>query len=145
MHSLTDGFGADAVILSLYTESSEPLNHAFDLSRQRGTVVGLGAFGMNITRERMFARDVTFHPSLAYGPGRYDHIYEEGSVDFPIGYVRWAQNRNQQAFLRLVAEGTIELDELAPIRIPIAEAPTAYDLLKSPQRPATVLLSYGRS
>ena len=141
----TNGFGADAVILSVFTESSEPLNHAFDMCRQRGTVVGIGAFGMNISRERMFSRDVTFHPSLAYGPGRYDHVYEEGSVDFPIGYVRWAENRNMEAFLRLLAEGKVDVDSMAPVHMPIEEAPAAYDLLRSPERPATVLLTYKQS
>jgi threonine dehydrogenase-like Zn-dependent dehydrogenase len=139
----TDGFGADAVLLTVFTESSEPLNHAFDLCRQRGTVVGVGAFGMNIQRERMYARDVAFYPSLAYGPGRYDHVYEEGNVDFAIGYVRWAENRNMAAFLRLIAEGKVDVAPLAPVRVPIEEAPRAYELLRSPDRPPTVLLTYG--
>ena len=141
----TNGFGADAVIMSVFTESSEPLNHAFDLCRLRATVVGIGAFGMNIARERMFSRDITFLPSLAYGPGRYDHVYEEGGVDFPIGYVRWTENRNMEAFLRLVAEGKIELDSLAPVHLPLEEAPAAYDLLRSPDRPPTVLLTYNQA
>ena len=140
--ALTDGFGADAVILTVFTESSEPLNHSFDLCRQRGCVVGLGAFGMEITRERMYLRDVTFHPALAYGPGRYDRVYEEGGVDFAIGYVRWAENRNMAAFLRLVAEGKIDVDSLAPVRIPIERAPEAYALLRTAERPPTVLLTY---
>jgi threonine dehydrogenase-like Zn-dependent dehydrogenase len=139
---VTNGFGADAVVLTVFTESSEPLNHAFDLCRHRGTVVGIGAFGMNIQRERMFARDITFLPSIAYGPGRYDHVYEEGGVDFGIGYVRWTENRNQEAFLRLLAEGKVVVDALAPVRMPIDEAPAAYALLRSPERPATVLLTY---
>lgn len=143
--AVTDGFGADAVVLSLFTESSEPLNHAFDLCRQRGTVVGIGAFGMNIQRERMYARDITFLPSLAYGPGRYDHVYEEGSVDFAIGYVRWTENRNMESFLRLLAEGKVEVDSLAPVHMPLDDAPAAYDLLRSPERPPTVLLTYGQS
>jgi threonine dehydrogenase-like Zn-dependent dehydrogenase len=141
----TDGFGADAVLLCVFTESSEPLNHAFDLCRQRGSVVGIGAFGMNISRERMYSRDVAFYPSLAYGPGRYDHVYEEGNVDFPIGYVRWAENRNMAAFLRLIAEGKVDVAPLAPIRMPIEEAPRAYELLRSPERPPTVLLTYGEA
>jgi len=145
VHRLTNGFGADGVILSVFTESSEPLNHAFDLCRQRGTVVGIGAFGMEIQRDRMFARDVTLLPSLAYGPGRYDYVYEEGSVDFPIGYVRWAENRNMEAFLRLVAEKKIDLDAMAPVRMPLEEAPAAYELLRSPERPPTVLLTYSQS
>ncbi|CAN5387299.1 hypothetical protein BH09CHL1_BH09CHL1_04930 [soil metagenome] len=145
VHELTNGFGADGVVLSVFTESSEPLNHAFDLCRQRGTVVGIGAFGMDIQRDRMFARDITLLPSLAYGPGRYDFVYEEGSVDFPIGYVRWAENRNMEAFLRLVAEKKIDLEAMAPVRMPLEDAPAAYDLLRTPERPPTVLLTYNQN
>jgi len=140
---LTDGYGADAAIMALYTESSEPLNHAFLLCRQRAAVVGIGAFGMDIDRQKMYSRDIAFYPSLAYGPGRYDHVYEEGSVDYAIGYVRWTENRNAVAFLRLVAEGKVDVGPLAPIRIPLARAPEAYALLRSAERPPTVLLTYG--
>lgn len=140
--ALTDGMGADGVFLAVVTPSSEPLNVSFDLCRQRGCVVGVGLFGMDINRDRMYARDVIFHPALAYGPGRYDPVYEEGNVDYPVGYVRWTENRNQAAFLRLLAEGKIDVAPLAPARVPIAEAARAYDLLHSPDRPPTVLLTY---
>jgi threonine dehydrogenase-like Zn-dependent dehydrogenase len=141
----TDGFGADAVLLTLYTESSEPLNHAFDLCRQRAAVVGIGAFGMNIDRARMYSRDIAFYPSIAYGPGRYDHVYEEGGVDYTIGHVRWTENRNMAAFLRLIAEGAVDTDALAPVRMPLEDAPEAYALLQSSERPPTVLLTYEMS
>jgi threonine dehydrogenase-like Zn-dependent dehydrogenase len=140
--ALTDGYGADGVVMSLYTESSDPLNHAFLLCRQRAAVVGIGAFGMNIDRQNMYSRDIAFYPSLAYGPGRYDYVYEEGSVDYPIGYARWAENRNAVAVLRLIAEGKLEVGPLAPIKIPVERAPDAYALLRSPERPPTVLLTY---
>ena len=140
--SMTDGFGADGVVLTVSTPSSEPLNRSFDLCRQRGVVVGVGGFGMDIRRERMYARDVTFHPSLAYGPGRYDPVYEEGNVDFAIGYVRWTENRNQEAFLRLLSDERVSVDGLAPVRVPLADAPHAYDMLMRPDRPPTVLLTY---
>jgi threonine dehydrogenase-like Zn-dependent dehydrogenase len=139
---MTDGFGADGVVMTIVTQSSEPLNLAFDLCRHRGTVSGVGAFGMNIDRARMYARDVTFHPSIAYGPGRYDPVYEEGNVDYPIGFARWTENRNQQAFLRLLAEGKVSVADLAPVRVPMVEAPKAYDLLHQPDRPPTVILTY---
>jgi threonine dehydrogenase-like Zn-dependent dehydrogenase len=138
----TDGFGADGVFLAVVTASSEPLNQAFDMCRQRGVVAGVGLFGMSITRERMYSRDVIFHPVIAYGPGRYDPVYEEGNVDYPIGYARWTENRNQQLFLRLLVEGKIDVGPLAPIRVPFSDATRAYDILFSPDRPPTVILCY---
>ena len=145
VRGFTRGFGADGVILGIVDPSSEPLNLSFEMTRHRGTVVGLGLFGMDIGRSRMFDHDVHFVGSRAYGPGRYDPVYEEGNVDFPIGYVRWAENRNMEAFLRLIAEGKVEVDSLAPVHVPLEEAPSAYDLLRSPERPATVLLTYKQS
>ncbi|MCW5853778.1 MAG: zinc-binding dehydrogenase [Anaerolineae bacterium] len=140
--AMTDGFGADAVLLAVVSESSEPLNIAFDLCRQKGRVVGLGLFGMTISRDRMYRRDVTFVPSIAYGPGRYDPVYEEGGVDYPIGYARWTEGRNMQMFLRLLAEGQMEVVSLAPTRVPFSEAPQAYEMLRRPDRPPTVILAY---
>lgn len=139
---MTDGMGADGVFLAVVTPSSEPLNLAFDLCRQRGCVAGVGLFGMTIDRDRMYARDVRFEPVIAYGPGRYDPVYEEGNIDYPIGYVRWTENRNQMAFLRLLAEGRVTVAPLAPVRVPLSEAPRAYELLHGPDRPPTVLLTY---
>lgn len=139
---LTDGFGLDAVLLCVATSSSEPLNRAFDLCRQRGRVVGVGLFGMDISRDRMYAHDVSFYPALAYGPGRYDAVYEEGNVDYPIGTVRWTENRNQVTFLRLLASNRFRVDLLAPDRFPLEEAERAYDLLLSPNRPPTAILVY---
>jgi threonine dehydrogenase-like Zn-dependent dehydrogenase len=141
--AMTDDMGADGVLLAVATPSSEPLNLSFDLCRQRGRVVGVGLFGMEIDRDRMYARDATFHPAIAYGPGRYDPVYEEGNVDYPVGYVRWTENRNQAAFLRLLAEGAVDVAPLASVRVPFAEAPRAYEHLKRPDRPPTVLLTYG--
>jgi len=134
----TGGFGADAVLLSIVSESNTPLNHALDLCRQRGTVVGVGVFGMNIDRSRMGGNDVVIKQTIAYGPGRYDPRYEEESIDYPIGLVRWTEHRNMAYFLRLVAEGKVDVSRLAPDPIPIADAGRGYDLLRSPGRPPTV-------
>lgn len=140
---MTDGFGADGVVLCVVTPSSEPINLAFDLCRHKGAVVGVGAFGMDIDRNRMYSREVTFFPSIAYGQGRYDTVYEEGNVDYPIGYGRWTENRNQGAFLRMLAERTVSVVSLGSVRVPMVDAPRAYDLLYRPGRPPTVLLTYG--
>ncbi len=140
---LTDGYGADAVVLSIKSDSSEPLNQSFDMCRQRGRVVGLGLFGWNIDRGRFFANRVSLHPAVGYGPGRYDPVYEEGNIDYPIGLARWTENRNQAYFLDLLARGEVQVAPLAPDRIPLERAPDAYDILRRPDRPPTVLLTYG--
>ncbi len=140
----TDGFGADAVVLGVVSESSEPLNHALDLCRQRGTVVGLGVFGMTIERSRMGANDVVLKQSIAYGPGRYDPAYEEGGVDYPIGLVRWTEQRNMQHFLRLVEERRVQVLPLAPDPTPVEEAPSGYELLSGADRPPTIQFGYRR-
>jgi threonine dehydrogenase-like Zn-dependent dehydrogenase len=146
VRSNTGGFGADAVLVMAATPSSAPLNLAFDLTRQRGAVVGVGLFGMTIERGRMFGADIAFYPSVAYGPGRYDPVYEEGGVDYPIGYARWTENRNMQAFLRLVADRQLQVAPLAPMRVPLADAPRAYRmLLDEPQHPPTVIFEYPTS
>jgi threonine dehydrogenase-like Zn-dependent dehydrogenase len=139
----THDFGADAVLVTAATDSSEPLNLAFDLCRHRGTVIGVGLFGMCIERARMFAPDVAFYPSLAYGPGRYDPVYEEGGVDYPIGYARWTENRNMLAFLRMLAERQLRVAPLAPTRFPFSAAPDAYRvLLEQASHPPTVIFDY---
>ena len=91
----------------------------------------------------MFGADVAFYPSVAYGPGRYDPVYEEGGVDYPIGYARWTENRNMEAFLRLVAERQLQVDPLAPMRVPLAEAPARLPhAARQPQHPPTVIFEY---
>ena len=145
VHEVTDGFGADGVILGVVTQSDEPLNSAFEMCRQRATVVGLGAFGTRITRDAMVWNDVRLVMALAYGPGRYDRVYEEGNVDYPIGYARWTEGRNQAHFLRLLAEKKVEVAPLAPIHVPFGDgAPEAYEILQGPDRPPTVVFDYGR-
>jgi threonine dehydrogenase-like Zn-dependent dehydrogenase len=136
----TDGFGADAVVLGVVTGSSEPLNTAFRMCRQRGTVVGLGLYGMDL--ERQVVWDRTYLHAIAYGPGRYDPDYEEGGRDYPIGLVRWTENRNQAHFLRLLADGAVRLDGLATA-FAFEDAPDAYRLLRSPDRPPTITFDYG--
>jgi threonine dehydrogenase-like Zn-dependent dehydrogenase len=138
----TDGFGADAVLVGVKTDSSEPLNLAFDMCRQRGRVIAQGLFGFEIDRQRLYRNQVSVHPAVGYGLGRYDPVYEEGNVDLPIGLARWTGNRNQEHFLWLLAQRRIDVASLAPIQVPFQQAPEAYDLLQRPERPPTIVLRY---
>lgn len=139
----TGGFGADAVILYVATDSSQPVNLAFDMCRQKGKVILVGVCGLQLDREKMYKKELDFLISTSYGPGRYDQIYEEGSIDYPIGYVRWTENRNMEEFVNLIYQGKIKVKELISVTFPIDEATNAYRFLESDEKPLAILLKYG--
>jgi len=139
----TRGIGADAILICAATSSSDPVILAGELARSRGRVVMIGATGMEIPREQYFRKELSFHLSRSYGPGRYDASYEEEGIDYPIDYVRFTEQRNMQSFLDLAASGTISINLLTTHRFPLSQAPDAYALLtdKTTDR-AGVVLSY---
>jgi threonine dehydrogenase-like Zn-dependent dehydrogenase len=143
VRALTGGFGVDAVIVAAADPGSTLVNFAFDLLRPGGRVVALGDFGMNLDRKRFFAAQATFVPSVAYGPGRYDPVYEENNVDLPVNAVRWTENRNMSHFVRLLAEGRIDLAAMKAERVPFADAPSAYRALFTDDSPLTAVLDFG--
>ena len=138
----TDGFGADAVILYVATDSSEPVNLAFDMCRQKGKVVLVGVCGLQLDREKMYKKELAFLISTSYGPGRYDRIYEEEGIDYPIGYVRWTENRNMEEFLNLISQGKVKVKELISAIFPVVQATNAYRFLESDEKPLAILLKY---
>jgi len=138
---LTDNVGADKVILCAATTSSQPTNEAFQMCRERGRVVMVGAMGMELERPDFYNRELDFVISRSTGPGRYDRDYEERSVDYPVGYVRWTEQRNMEAFLQLVADGKLDLDALITAKFPVEQADQAYEAVQSGA--LGVLLTYG--
>ncbi|MBM3861679.1 MAG: oxidoreductase [Verrucomicrobia bacterium] len=131
---------ADAVIVAAATDSSEPLEQAAQLCRDRGRVVLVGRTGTEIPREIFYRKELDFRVSRSYGPGRYDPVYEDKGVDYPIGYVRWTEQRNMQAFLDL----RLNLAPLITHVFPIDDALKAYDLItgKTQEHFVGVLLQY---
>jgi predicted dehydrogenase len=127
--STTNGLGADAVLVTASTRSNEPIGLAGEIARDRGRVVAVGAVGLEIPRKTFYEKELSVYVSRSYGPGRYDPEYEQYGRDYPIGYVRWTENRNMQAFLQLLAEGRISVRELVTHRFPIEQASQAYDLI----------------
>lgn len=138
----TGGFGADAAIIAVGDHGSELVNFGFDALRRGGRAVGLGDFGMDLDRRRFFGSQAVFVPSIAYGPGRYDPVYEENNIDLPINLARWTENRNMALFLRLVAEGRIDLNAFPKVQEEFANAPAAYARLHGPGSPMTGVLRY---
>lgn len=141
---LTNGFGADAVIITASTESNEPIELAGRISRQRGRVVMVGVTGMEVPRELFYGKELDFRLSRSSGPGRYDPLYEEHGVDYPIGYVRWTEQRNMEAFLQLLAANRVDVAPLITHTFKIDDAPKAYELItgKTGERFVGVLIEY---
>jgi predicted dehydrogenase/threonine dehydrogenase-like Zn-dependent dehydrogenase len=125
----SNGFGVDSVLITAETPSSTPVKLAAEIARDRGIVVAVGAIGMELDRRHYYEKELDFRVSRSYGPGRYDAAYEQKGRDYPIGYVRWTETRNMEAFLQLIAEGKLNLGALIKHRIPINEALRGYDLI----------------
>jgi len=139
----TQGYGADAVIICAGTPGNEPANQALQMARRKGKVVVVGAIGMDIERPAFYEKELDFLISTSYGPGRYDASYEQKGVDYPIGYVRWTENRNMQSFLDLVAAKKVNVARLIDHVFPVDKAPEAYQALgDTAKRPVAVIFEY---
>jgi predicted dehydrogenase len=143
--AFTKGAGADAVLICADTDSSDPIDLAGEVARDKGRVIVVGAVGMEFPRKPYYEKELEVIVSRSYGPGRYDLDYEEKGQDYPIGYVRWTENRNMQAFLDLLANKKLDIFPLITHRIPIEEGPKAYDLITSKEPYLGVLLTYGEA
>lgn len=143
---LTDGFGADAVIVTAATSSNEVISEAMHACRRKGRVVLVGDVGLNLNRGDFYKKELDFLISTSYGPGRYDPSYEEGGQDYPLPYVRWTENRNMEAYLQLLARGDVSLANMYTQPYPVERAPEAYEALKGQgDKPLLVLLQYPES
>ncbi len=138
----TAGHGADAVVVTASSKSSEPVNIAAEISRLKGRIVVVGMVGMTIDREPFYRRELELKLSMSYGPGRYDPLYEQAGHDYPLSYVRWTEQRNMEAFLALVAEGKVTPKRLITHRFAVADAEQAYALMERGEPHLAMLLTY---
>jgi polar amino acid transport system substrate-binding protein len=129
VQSFTRGYGADAVLVTAATTSNQPVELAIQCARKRGTVVAVGTVGMNIPHSPFYEREITFLTSCSYGPGRYDPDYEERGQDYPLGFVRWTENRNMEAVLDMMAMRKLNVEPLITHRIPVEQSFRAYDII----------------
>jgi len=141
----TDGFGADAAIITAASKGSEVINQAMEMCRKKGKVIVVGDVNLNIKREEFYKKELDLLISTSYGPGRYDERYEQKGVDYPYAYVRWTENRNMQEYLKLLSENKIEIEPLIERIYKVEEVSKAYEELKSiSEKPLIVLLEYNR-
>jgi predicted dehydrogenase/threonine dehydrogenase-like Zn-dependent dehydrogenase len=138
----TAGIGVDGVLITAATSSSEPVHVAADACRQRGRIVLVGVTGLELRRDLFYKKEISFQVSCSYGPGRYDPAYEQQGHDYPIGFVRWTEQRNFQAVLHALASAALRTEPLISHRFPIEQASEAYALLSSPEPSLGILLRY---
>ncbi len=124
---LTQSHGADCVFLTVGSDSNEPLEQALELVRDRGRIVCVGKTRMDLPYNESFKKEVEFRFSRSYGPGRYDPHYEDKGIDYPIGYVRWTEGRNLQAFMQLLAHNKLNMGAIIDQVYPFAEADRIYE------------------
>ncbi len=136
------GQGVDGVIVTASTKSSDPITQAAQMCRQRGRIVLVGVTGLELNRADFYEKELSFQVSCSYGPGRYDPAYEDRGQDYPIGFVRWTEQRNFEAVLDMLASGALDVTPLISHRVPFDEAPRAYDLLSTDKSALGILLTY---
>ena len=136
------GRGVDAVLITASTSSSEPVSQAAKMCRKRGRIVLVGVTGLELSRADFYEKELSFQVSCSYGPGRYDSAYEDGGQDYPVGFVRWTEQRNFEAVLDLMASGSLDVAPLISHRFPLDKAAGAYALLSSEDASMGILLEY---
>lgn len=135
------GRGVDAVIITAATKSNEPVHHAAQMCRKRGRIVLVGVVGLELSRADFYEKELSFQVSCSYGPGRYDSEYEEKGRDYPVGFVRWTEQRNFEAVLDMMASGALDVKPLITHCFAIESAVEAYQTLSEPIA-LGILLSY---
>ena len=142
--SFSKGRGVDGVLITASTKSNEPVHQAAQMCRKRGRIVLVGVTGLELSRADFYEKELSFQVSCSYGPGRYDPEYEEKGHDYPIGFVRWTEQRNFEAILELMATGKLDVKPLISHRFRIEEAAKAYELIADGKEPYLgIILTYG--
>jgi polar amino acid transport system substrate-binding protein len=143
--AFTHGHGFDSVIITAATQSTDPVELATSILRHKGSMVIVGAVPMNVPREpHFYKKELDLKISCSYGPGRYDPVYEEFGQDYPYGHVRWTENRNMGAFIRLLAKGSVDVQPLITHVFDVEQATDAYKIIMgaNPEPHMGILLRY---
>jgi predicted dehydrogenase len=136
------GRGVDAVIITAATKSSEPMHQSALMCRKRGRIVLVGVTGLELSRDDFFKKELIFQVSCSYGPGRYDADYEEKGQDYPVGFVRWTEQRNFEAILDMMEDGRLDVKPLISHRFALDQTEAAYAVVSGSEPSLGILLEY---
>ncbi|RIL03545.1 MAG: dehydrogenase, partial [Proteobacteria bacterium] len=93
-------------------------------------------------RSDFYEKELTFQVSCSYGPGRYDPNYETRGLDYPIGFVRWTEQRNFEAVLELLASGSLAIDRIISERVNFSALAESYDQLLNNSSSLGIVIEY---
>lgn len=141
-HQFSRGRGVDAVVITASTKSSDPVSQGATMCRKRGRIVLVGVTGLELNRSDFYEKELSFQVSCSYGPGRYDNRYEEDGQDYPVGFVRWTEQRNFEAILDMMESSRLATDDLKTKTFTFEDTHAAYDLLMNDGGALGVLLTY---
>ena len=130
--SFSRGRGVDGVIIAVSSKSDDVIHQSAEMCRKRGRIILVGVSGLNLRRDDFYKKEISFQVSASYGPGRYDKSYEEKGYDYPIGFVRWTEQRNFEAVLDMMAAGSLNVKPLITHKYLIENAEDGYSLLNEP-------------
>jgi len=144
--ALSGGLGCDGILICAATDSSEPLELAARLARDRARVSLLGKTGTEFPFADYMKKELSIVVSRSYGPGRYDEDFEGQGVKYPEGFVRWTETANLGECARLMRPSLarrLNMAALVSHRFPFAQAEAAYDLvLEGREAHLGVVLTY---
>jgi len=136
------GHGVDAVMITASTKSNDPVTQAAHMSRKRGRIILVGVVGLALNRVDFYEKELSFQVSCSYGPGRYEPSYEEQGIDYPIGFVRWTEQRNFEAVLDMMASGQLDVQPLITHKFAFEHAEKAYETLTEERAALGIVLHY---
>ncbi|MBK7231844.1 MAG: bi-domain-containing oxidoreductase [Saprospiraceae bacterium] len=137
----SSGLGVDAVVITASSSSNQIIHQASQMCRKRARIVLIGVVGLDLKRDDFYKKEISFQVSCSYGPGRYDLNYETKNMDFPHAYVRWTENRNFQAVLKMIQNGQLQVDKLISKIVPLEDYDQVYSQLGQQDKLA-VLFKY---
>lgn len=126
INSQTEGIGADGVIITASSKSNEIISQAANMSRKRGRIILVGVIGLDLNRSEFYEKELSFQVSCSYGPGRYDPLYEDKGIDYPLPFVRWTEKRNFEALLNAISLGNIDVKSLITEIVPLEDFEDIY-------------------
>ena len=138
----SNGRGVDAVIITASSKSHDIVSQAAKMCRKRGRIILVGVTGLNLVRDDFYEKELSFQVSCSYGPGRYDSVYEDAGYDYPIGFVRWTEQRNFEAVLALMSSSQIDAVPLISHKVPFEQAPDIYRKLSEGDQGLGLILQY---